>query len=95
MDEQEEVFVTLGRVGNAGTVGRLKKFVEKKSLIQFGKNREQKSLAIRALEHIHSPASLAQLRKMTEDTNNLVQARAKRAYDALAEAMRQKKNEQQ
>ena len=95
-DELEAVFKALGRVGNAGTVEELRKFAEKKSFMQFGKQRENKFLAIRALEHIHSPASVGFLKQLTEDSNTLVQTRAKRAYDSLSSSMRaERDNENQ
>lgn len=87
-DEQEAVFRALGRVGDAGTVDQLKKLVEKKNFMQFGKQKENKFLAIRALENIHSPAAVGLLKQLAGDSNSLVQTRARRAYDALVKAMR-------
>jgi hypothetical protein len=93
-DEQEAVFKVLGQLGNAGTVEALKKFVEKKSLMNFGgfgKNRENKFLVIRALENIKSPASLNLLKKLADDSNDLVKSRAQRSYDALSKTMREER----
>jgi len=83
-DEQEAIFKVLGQVGNAGTVADLKKFVEKKSLVHFGKNRENKFLAIRALENIESPAAAVFLEKLASDSNELVRTRAQRAFNSLS-----------
>jgi hypothetical protein len=91
-DEQELIFKVLGRIGNAGTLEELKKFVEKKSIVLFGKNRENKFLAIRALEEIKSPASLNLLKKLCEDSNDLVKTRAQRSYDVLQRLMRDERN---
>ncbi|MDH3197158.1 MAG: HEAT repeat domain-containing protein [Candidatus Krumholzibacteria bacterium] len=82
-DEQEIIFKTLGMVGDAGTVEHLQRFVEKKGLLQFGKGRENKALAVRALEHIADPAALEMLSALSGDTNTLVQTRAKRAHAVL------------
>jgi hypothetical protein len=93
-DEQEMIFKVLGQLGHPGTVEELKKFVEKKSLMNFGgfgKNRENKFLAIRALENIKSPASLHLLKKLAEDSNDLVKSRAQRSYDALSNTMREER----
>ncbi len=93
-DEQEAVFKVLGRLGNASTVEDLKRFLEKKSFIQFGRGRENKLLAIRALECIKSPAALSMLKKLTSDSNDLVQAQAQRAYETLSAAMREGRSKQ-
>jgi hypothetical protein len=90
-DEQEVIFKVLGQVGNAGTVEELKKFVEKKSIVHFGKNRENKFLAIRSLESIKSPASLNLLKKLCQDSNELVKTRAQRTYDNLDKIMREER----
>jgi hypothetical protein len=87
-DEQEMIFKALGCVGDGGTVDELRKFVERRNFMHFGKQRENKFLAIRALERIHSPASLGALKQLTEDSNRLVQTRAQRAYDSLAKSLR-------
>jgi len=87
-DEQEMVFKILGRIGNADTVEQLKKFMDKKSLMYFGKNRENKFLVIRALENLRSPAALGVLKKLSEDSNELVKTRAQRAYDSLSKVMK-------
>lgn len=87
-DEQEMIFKVLGRVGDAGTVDELKKFIEKKSFMQFGKQRENKLLVIRALEQIKTPASLGLLKRLAKDSNTLVQTRAQRARELLEKSMR-------
>jgi hypothetical protein len=90
-DEQELIFRLLGHVGDAGTVERLKKFVEKKNIMLFGKNRENKLLAIRALETIKSPAALGLLKKLADDSNDAVKTRAKRSFEALDKVMREER----
>ena len=60
--------------------------------MQFGKQRENKFLAIRALEHIHSPAAVGFLKQLTNDSNSLVQTRAMRAYESLSKSMRAKRD---
>lgn len=87
-DERETIFRALGRVGNAGTVAELRKFVDKKNFMQFGKQKENKLLAIRALEFIHSSASVGFLKKLTADSNTVVQTLAQRAHDSLVKSMR-------
>ena len=83
-DEQEAIFKALGRVGDSGTVAQIETLIEKKGkLWQFGKGRENKLLAIRALERIGETASLRLLKKMSDDGNSLVSTRAKRAYTTL------------
>jgi len=90
-DEQELIFAVLGQIGGAGTVENLKKFVEKKSIVNFGKNRENKLLAIRALENIKTPASLNLLKKLTGDSNDVVKTRSERAYNALHRVMKEER----
>jgi len=90
-DEQELIFAVLGQIGSAGTVENLKKFADKKNIMNFGKNRENKLLAIRALENIKSPASLNLLKKLTGDSNDLVKTRAERAYNSLHRVMKEER----
>jgi HEAT repeat protein len=90
-DEQELIFTVLGQIGSAKTIENLKKFVEKKSIVNFGKNRENKLLAIRALENIKSPGSLTLLKKLTGDSNDVVKTRAERAYNVLHRVMKEER----
>jgi hypothetical protein len=90
-DEQELIFQVLGQIGDAGTVEELKKFVEKKSIPYFGKSRENKFLAIRALENIKSPASLNLLKKLAGDSNEVVKKMAERSLETLQKAMREER----
>ncbi|MGD8413517.1 MAG: HEAT repeat domain-containing protein [Candidatus Latescibacterota bacterium] len=90
-DEQEALFAALGKTGNAATVEALKKFIDKKTLVYFGNNSEKKILAIRALEGIKSPASLNLLKKLSEDSNDVVKTRAGRTYGALQKTMREER----
>jgi hypothetical protein len=93
-DEQELIFSVLGQIGGSGTVKDMKKFIEKKSLVYFGKNRENKLLAIRALENIKNPASLNLLKKLAGDSNEVVKTRAGRAFGALQRTMREERAKQ-
>ena len=93
-DEQEMVFKILGSLGDSGTVDAIRKFVDKKSIMNFGKNRENKILAIRALENLQGSASLTLLKKLAADSNELVKTRAQRAYDALLKNMREERAKQ-
>jgi len=93
-DEQEMVFKILGSLGDTGTVDAIRKFVDKKSIMNFGKNRENKILAIRALENLQGSASLTLLKKLAADSNELVKTRAQRAYDALLKNMREERAKQ-
>jgi len=90
-DEQEMIFKVLGQVGNSGTVEDLKKFMNRKSIKHFGTSRENKFLAIKALVSIKSPAALSLLKKLMEDSNDLVKSRAQRTYDQLQHAMREER----
>ncbi len=93
LDEQEVIFKVLGRVGNEETVEYIGKMMEKRHLLHFGKNRENKFLAIRALENICTKSSLRLLEKLAKDTNSLVQSRAKRAWQNLRNRMQAAKEE--
>jgi len=86
-DEQEVLFRALGLVGDDSTVAELTRFVEKKSFRNLGRSRENKFLAIRTLEGIQLPSALLMLDKLSEDSNNLVHSRARRARDVLAAAL--------
>ena len=81
------LFRALGRVGDDNTVAALTRFVEKKSFRNLGRSRDNKFLAIRALEGIRLPSALLMLDKLSEDSNNLVHSRARRARDVLATAL--------
>jgi hypothetical protein len=87
-DEQEMIFGILGRIGNAGTVEDLKKFIDKKSIMNFGRTRDNKVLAIHALENLKRPAALGLLKKLASDSNELVKTRAQRAYESLSKVMK-------
>ena len=83
LDEQEAVFKVLGHIGTNETVELIKNMLGKRRLLNFGKNRENKFLAIWALENICTPESLVVLDKLASDSNNLVQSRACRARDSM------------
>lgn len=82
-DEQEVIFRSLGRVGNAETVDRLEKMVTKKRLRRLSSDRDNKLLALRALEHISDTSALKLLDKLVEDSSELVQSVARRSREAL------------
>jgi hypothetical protein len=86
-DEQEAIFRALGHVGDAVTVEQLRKSIAKRSLVDFSGKRENKMLAIRALEHIKEPSAIELLQKLARDSNEGVRARALRALTALRERM--------
>jgi HEAT repeat protein len=87
LDEQEVIFRSLGRVGDATTVASIEGMVEKKGLRRLVGNRDEKLLAIRALEGIADPAAGRVLDALSEDSNHLVQSRARRARAARAQAI--------
>ncbi len=89
-DEREVVFRALGRCGDADTVERLRRFVDRRGFLGLGRNRENRFLAIRALENIHRPESLSLLQQLAEDSNELVASRASRAAEAVAAALAQR-----
>lgn len=93
-EEQEEIFKALGRVGNEDTVEKLKPFTEKRLLMQPGKARDNKFLAIRALESIEHPAAMEMLEQFAQDSNSLVQTRATRALEALRRRLQGQMQEQ-
>ncbi|HET6348259.1 MAG TPA: hypothetical protein VFH88_04170 [Candidatus Krumholzibacteria bacterium] len=77
-DEQEAIFKTLGRVGDATTVVQLRALVEKRRLLPIGKGPDAKLLALRALEHLRAPGAADLLARLCEDTNETVRQRAQR-----------------
>jgi hypothetical protein len=83
LDEQEAVFQALGKVVAERALPKIKAMVERKNILQFGKSKDYKLVAIRALEHIQTPESLEILSKLAEDSNRLVQSKAKRAIESL------------
>jgi HEAT repeat protein len=87
-DEQEAIFKALGYVGDSVVVESLRRMVEKRRLMDFTGNRENKLLAIRALEHIQEPAAVELLEKLGGDSNETVRSRATRALAVLRARMR-------
>jgi HEAT repeat protein len=83
LDEQEAVFQALGKVVAERALPKIRAMVEKKNIFPFGRSKDYKLVAIRALEHIQSPESLEILSKLAEDSNRLVQSKAKRAIESL------------
>jgi HEAT repeat protein len=81
-------------VGDAVTVEQLRKFVGKRRLLDFSRNRDNKMLAIRALEHIQEPSAVELLQKLSRDSNETVRARAGRALSALNARMRSGEGEE-
>jgi HEAT repeat protein len=86
-DEQEALFRALGHVGDAETVERLRKFVGRRNLVDFSGKRENKMLAIRALEHIQDSSAADLLQKLSRDSNEGVRTRARRALTARRKRM--------
>jgi HEAT repeat protein len=86
-DEQEEIFKTLGHVGDAGTVVQLRSLVEKRRLMSIGRGADAKLLAIRALERIHDAGAVELLVRLGEDPAEAVRLRAQRAHQTLTAAM--------
>jgi len=86
-DEQEVIFRALGNTGNAGTVDRLEKMVNKKGLRRLTNNRDGRLLALRALENIRDESAIALLDMLAEDSDQLVQSLAKRVRKALKAAL--------
>jgi HEAT repeat protein len=87
-DEQESIFKALGLVGDAVTVEHLRKFVEKRQLMNPTRGRDNKVLAVRALEYIQEPAAIDLLQTLARDSNETVRSRALRALTALRTRMR-------
>lgn len=89
MEEQEQVFRAAGRLGGETLVPRLRRMVEKKGLLGIGKgpSKENKLLAIRALEEIQAPDSIQILEQLANDSEGLVKAKAKRALDRMGRAV--------
>ncbi len=85
-DEQDAIFRTLGRVGDAGTVTQLRAMVERRK-IGLNKGNEPKLLALRALENIRDSSALELVARLAEDPNEAVRLRALRAKDAMAAAL--------
>lgn len=85
MDEQEQVFRTLGKCVGARALPEIKKMLDKKNAFGFGRSAKQqhKVLAVRALEHIQCAGSLALLRAMAKDSSNMVKSKVHRALRAL------------
>jgi hypothetical protein len=85
MDEQEQVFRTLGKCAGDRALPQIKKMLDKKSAFGFGRSAKQqnKVLAIRALEHIQSVESVKILRSLASDSNSMVKSKAQRALKAL------------
>jgi HEAT repeat protein len=81
------IFRSLGRVGDTATVERLAAMIEKKGLRLLTGNRDQKILAIRALECILDDSALVLLDRLSDDSNQLVQSRARRARTTLSTAL--------
>ncbi len=83
-DEQMEIFKALGRVVGEDALPKLRQTVGKKSFLGFAKrqNKENKLLAIEALEQMDEPGAKRLLRDLAEDSDDNVRSRA---ADALRE----------
>jgi len=87
-DEQEAIFKALGVAGDAVTVEQLRKFVEKHHFMKLARKRDNKALAVRALEYIQDPSAVGLLQELSRDSNEAVRTRAARALGALRTRMR-------
>lgn len=83
-DEQIEIFKALGRVVGEDALPRLKQTVGKKNFLGFAKrhNKENKLLAIEALEQMDEPGAKRLLQDLAKDSDDGVSSRA-------ADALRQ------
>ena len=80
-DEQEQLFRVVGKQAGNDILPHIRSMIEKKSRLPFMKNqtKQNKLLAIRALENIATPESMNLLRVLAEDANDLVKSMARRA----------------
>lgn len=86
-EEQDRIFTMLGSLSGDDVITKLRDMVNKKGLLRFsvGKNRNQKLLVIRALEKNPSAESVALLRELAEDSNNVVNAKSRRAIERISQ----------
>lgn len=84
LDEQEHFFKTAGRLKGKEMLPAIKGILDKKKLFGLGKGaKEDKLLAIRALEQIGGPESVGMLEGLVDDKNTLVKTKARRAIQAI------------
>jgi hypothetical protein len=89
LDEQEHVFRALGKVVGVRALPHIRQMLEKRSRFGFGgQGKNDKMLAVRALEHILSRESIGLLQTLATDSNGLVKAKALRALKSLQTTMR-------
>ncbi len=86
-EDSEPVFKALGRVGDTSTVSALRQLVSKRSIMQRARSRENKLLAIRALENICNPESINLLEQLSQDSHDAVRERAQRGLNNLRRRM--------
>ncbi len=82
-DEKELTFRILGYSADEETLDKLKEMIQKRGFMQGGKNRENKLLAVRALENINIPGALPLLEELSLDSSSLISTRAKKALVSL------------
>lgn len=85
VEEQESIFRSLGHVADAATVEKIRKFINRRHFMKLSRARENKLLAIRALENIEMPVAAEILEELGKDANDTVRARAARALAARGE----------
>ncbi len=87
-DEQMEIFKALGRVMGEDALPHLKQSVGKKNFLGFAKrhNKENKLLAIEALEQMDEPGARRLLDDLAKDSDENVSARAADALRRLENA---------
>lgn len=89
-DEQEHIFKALGKLAGESILAELSDMAEKKNLFVFGKqqSKQNKLLAIRALENIKTAAAVDVLEILARDPNDVVKSRARRVLEKIQETVR-------
>ena len=85
VDEREHVLRAFAVLDPDGALAKIKVMLEKRSFFSFGKAqaKDEKLIAIRALECIGGPQAERLLAKLAEDASNLVQSKARRALESV------------
>ena len=85
VDERENVMRALAVVDRDRALAKITASLEKRSFFSFGKTqaKEEKMIAIRALERIGGPKAERLLAKLAEDSSNLIQTKARRALERV------------
>ena len=85
LEERECVFRTLAVLDHERTLTKIRQSLEKRSFFSFGKTqaKEDKLIAIRALERIGGLDAERLLARLANDSSNLVKSKARRALDVM------------